>query len=47
VKDFGQKEHVSEDEIRKQENEIQTLTDDHVGNLNEIQEQKEKELMDY
>ena len=47
VKDFGQKEHVSEDEIRNQENEIQTLTDDHVGNLNEIQEQKEKELMDY
>jgi len=47
VKDFGQKEHVSEDEIRKQENEIQTLTDDHVENLNEIQEQKEKELMDY
>ena len=47
VKDFGLKEHVSEDEIRKQENEIQTLTDDHVGNLNEIQEQKEKELMDY
>ena len=47
VKDFGQKEHVSEDEIRKQESEIQTLTDDHVGNLNEIQEQKEKELMDY
>ena len=47
VKDFGQKEHVSEDAIRKQENEIQTLTDDHVGNLNEMQEQKEKELMDH
>ena len=47
VKDFGKKEHVSEDEIRKQENKIQILTDDHVGNLNEIQEQKEKELMDY
>jgi len=47
VKDFGQKEHVSEDEIRNQENEIQTLTDDHVGTLNEIQEQKEKELMDH
>ena len=47
VKDFGKKEHVSEDEIRKQENEIQTLTDDHVGNLNEMQEQKEKELMDH
>ena len=47
VKDFGKKEHVSEDAIRKQENEIQTLTDDHVGNLNEMQEQKEKELMDH
>ena len=47
VKDFGKKEHVSEDAIRKQENEIQTLTDDHVGNLNEMQKQKEKELMDH
>ena len=47
VKDFGKKEHVSEDAIRKQENEIQTLTDDHVRNLNEMQEQKEKELMDH
>ena len=47
MKDFGQKEHVSEDEIRSQENEIQTLTDDHVGSLNEIQKQKEKELMDH
>jgi len=47
VKDFGQEEHISEDEIHKQENEIQTLTDDHVGILNGMQEHKEKELMDY
>ena len=47
VKDFGQEEHISEDEIHKQENEIQILTDDHVGILNGMQEHKEKELMDY
>jgi ribosome recycling factor len=47
VKDFGQEEHISEDEIHKQENEIQTLTDDHVEILNGMQEHKEKELMDY
>ena len=47
VKDFGQEEHISEDEIHNQENEIQILTDDHVGILNGMQEHKEKELMDY
>ena len=47
VKEFGQEEHVSEDEIRNQEGEIQTLTDKHVATLNQMQENKEKELMEF
>lgn len=47
IKDFGQKEHISEDEIRRQEGEIQTLTDNHVSSLNNMQEHKENELMEF
>lgn len=47
VKEFGKEEHVSEDEIHRQETEIQTLTDKHVTSLNEMQEFKEKELLDF
>ena len=47
VKEFGKEEHVSEDEIHRQEIEIQTLTDKHVTSLNEMQEHKEKELLDF
>ena len=37
IKDYGQKEHISEDEIRRQEGEIKTLTDNHVSSLNDMQ----------
>ncbi len=47
IRDFGQKEHISEDEIRRQEGEIQTLTDNHVSSLNDMQEHKENELMEF
>ena len=47
IKDFGKKEHISEDEIRRQEGEIQTLTDNHVSSLNDMQEHKENELMEF
>ena len=47
VKEFGKEEHVSEDEIHRQETEIQKLTDKHVTSLNEMQEHKEKELLDF
>ena len=47
VKEFGKEEHVSEDEIHRQETEIQSLTDKHVISLNEMQEFKEKELLDF
>ena len=47
VKEFGNQEHISEDEIHRQETEIQSLTDKHVTSLNEMQEHKEKELLDF
>ena len=47
VKEFGKEEHVSEDEIHRQETEIQTLSDKHVTSLNEMQDHKEKELLDF
>ena len=47
IKNFGESEHISEDEIRRQETEIQTLTDNHVKSLNTLQENKEKELMEF
>jgi ribosome recycling factor len=44
VKDEG---HISEDEIKRAEQEIQDLTDTHIKYLNEIMEHKEKELMEF
>ena len=44
IKEFSEEEHVSEDETRRQETEIQTLTDNHIENLNKLQSSKEEEL---
>jgi ribosome recycling factor len=44
VKDDG---HISEDEIKKSEQEIQDLTDKHITRLNEMMDHKEKELMEF
>ena len=38
-------DHISEDEIKRSETEIQNFTDSHVKTLNEIMESKEKEIM--
>ena len=46
IKDSGKDEHVSEDEIHRQEVETQTLTDSHITSLNQMQDNKEKELLD-
>ena len=46
LKEYGKKEHISEDEIRRQESEVQKITDNHIDSLNGIQENKEKELME-
>jgi len=39
-------EHISEDEIHRAEGEVQKITDDHVGNLDELQSAKETELLE-
>lgn len=42
TKDEG---HTSEDEIERNEKEVQNLTDDYIKNIDSLREQKEKELM--
>ncbi|MBH09989.1 MAG: ribosome recycling factor [Candidatus Marinimicrobia bacterium] len=44
--DYGKDEHISEDEIKRRDNDIQKLTDDHISNLNKLQEEKEKDIME-
>ena len=44
IKEFSKEEHISEDETRRQEGEIQTLTDNHIESLNKLQSSKEEEL---
>ncbi|MEE8437662.1 MAG: ribosome recycling factor [Candidatus Neomarinimicrobiota bacterium] len=44
LSEYGKTEHISEDEIRREEQEIQTITDKHITKLGELQELKEKEL---
>ena len=38
-------DHISEDEIKRSESEMQNITDVHVKTLNELMESKEKEIM--
>jgi len=40
-------DHISEDEIKRAEQEIQDLTDKHITRLNEMMDYKEKELMEF
>jgi len=47
IKEFGKEENISEDEIRRQESEVQTLTDEHIEILNKMQEAKEEELKEF
>ena len=47
IKEFGKDENISEDEIRRQESEVQTLTDEHIEILNKMQETKEEELKEF
>ena len=39
--------HISEDEIKRAEQDTQDLTDKHIKHLNEMMEHKEKELMEF
>ena len=47
IKEFGKEENISEDEIRRQESVVQTLTDEHIEILNKMQETKEEELKEF
>ena len=44
--DYGKDEHISEDEIKRRDDEIQKLTDEHIFRLNNLQDEKEKEIME-
>jgi ribosome recycling factor len=46
LQDFGKEDHVSEDIIKDNEGDIQKLTDDHINKLNELQNEKEKEILE-
>lgn len=39
--------HISEDEIKRSEEEVQTLTDEHIEQLNTLLDLKEKEIMEF
>ncbi|MEC7799634.1 MAG: ribosome recycling factor [Candidatus Neomarinimicrobiota bacterium] len=46
LKEYGKEEHIAADEIRRQELEIQKITDRHIDSLNVMQDNKEKELLE-
>ena len=46
IQDYGKEEHISEDEIKRNEQEVQELTDKHIKNLGDMQNDKEKELLE-
>ena len=47
IKEFGKEENISEDEIRRQESDVQTITNEHIEILNRMQETKEQELKEF
>lgn len=47
IKDYGKEEHISEDEVKRHEERVQELTNQHVDRMNALQEHKEKELLEY
>jgi ribosome recycling factor len=46
IRDLQKDDHLSEDEIKRSEIKIQDITDGHIKTLNEMMENKEKELME-
>tara|TARA_Y100000590_G_scaffold90133_1_gene101594 strand:- start:2265 stop:2822 length:558 start_codon:yes stop_codon:yes gene_type:complete len=46
LNNFGKEEHISEDEIKRNQQEIQDITDKHITTLNRMQSDKEKELFE-
>jgi len=46
IQDYGKEENESEDEIKGRETDLQTITDNHIKDLENHQENKERELME-
>jgi ribosome recycling factor len=46
LKTLEKKEHISEDEVKKEHEEIQKITDSFVSKIDELLEHKEKEIME-
>ena len=46
LQNYEKEGHVSEDIIKDNEHEIQMITDDMIKNLNKLQEEKEKEILE-
>ena len=45
LRTLQKEDHISEDEMKRSESEMQNITDGHVKTLNELMESKEKEIM--
>ena len=46
LQNYEKEGHVSEDIIKDNENEIQKITNEMIDNLNKLQEEKEKEILE-
>lgn len=46
LKKFEKEKHISEDEIKKEHDEVQKITDSYVKKVDELLEHKEKEIME-
>ena len=47
IKELLKAKEVTEDELRKAEQEIQQITDQHVADIDRVSEDKQKEIMDF
>ncbi|WP_456410036.1 ribosome recycling factor [Oceanithermus sp.] len=45
VKKMAKEEHISEDDVKRAEKEIQEITDEFIGKIDEVLEAKEKEIL--
>jgi ribosome recycling factor len=46
LKKLEKNEHVSEDEVKKEHDEVQKITDSFIKKIDELLEHKEKEIME-
>ncbi len=47
LKSLMKEEHISEDDIKRAEGDVQDYTDEHINRLNDIQSSKEKEILEF